>query len=206
MARGYAQSGSERTQSLLNVPGPEIAKKVKEIIDGTQGGFPESFPGTRFITAMNLFNEMNEDAKSGRQISLTALSAAAGEMERLKREALSESYNKPMSVLAESMRNRLDVNQNNIALAISPTAYLSNFDKSDPSGQTYDQRVIQETGKKLQFATDAMKILRNAPEAFTSMKVADVETFVNDYVRMNLKGAAQAKFTGIKWNIRSYPD
>lgn len=206
MARGYAQSGSERTQSLLTVPGPEIAKKVKEIIDGTQGGFPESFPGTRFITAMNLFNEMNEDAKSGRQISLTALSAAAGEMERLKREALSERYNKPMSVLAESMRNQLAVNQNNIALATSPTAYLSNFDKSDPSGQTYDQRVIQETGKKLQFATDAMKILRNAPEAFATMKVADVETFVNDYVRMNLKGAAQAKFTGIKWNVRSYPD
>lgn len=206
MARGYAQSGSERTQSLLTVPGPEIAKKVKEIIDGTQGGFPESFPGTRFITAMNLFNEMNEDAKNGRQISLTALSAAAGEMERLKRESLSERYNQPMSVLAESMRNRLDVNQHNVALTSTPTSYLSDFDKNDPSKQTYDRRIIEETGKKLQFATDAMKILRNAPEAFATMKVADVETFVNDYVRMNLKGAAQAKFKGIKWNVRSYPD
>jgi hypothetical protein len=202
MARGYSQSGSERSQSLLSVPGPEIAKKVREIIDGTQG----SMPGTRFITAMNLYNEMSEDAKAGRQISLTALSVAGGEMERLKNTALSEGYNKPMSTLAESMRSRLDVNQNNVVLVNTPNTYLSNFDKSDPSNQTYDQRVIQETGKKLQFATDAMKILRNAPEAFATMKVADVETFVNDYVRMNLKGAAQAKFTGIKWNVRSYPD
>lgn len=206
MARGYAQSRSERTQALLNVPGPEIAKRVKEIIDGTQGGFPESFPGTRFITAMNLFNEMNEDAKSGRQVSLTALSAAGGEMERLKREALSERYNKPMSTLAESMRNRLDVNQNKLALTADPKTYFSAYDTSDSSGQTYDQRVIQETGKKLEYATEAMKILRNAPEAFATMKVADVETFVNNYVRMNLKGAAQAKFSGIKWNVRSYPD
>lgn len=202
MARGNSRAQSERTQSLLGIPGPAIASRVKDIIDSSS----QTFPGNRFITAMNLVKEMTEDAKSGRQVSLTALSVAQSEMERLKNESLNEGYNKPMSGLAESMRNRLDVTQNKLALTSSPTTYFSAYDTSDSSGQTYDQRTIAEKGKKLEYATEAMKILRNAPEEFAKMKVADVEGFVNDYVKMNLKGASQEKFKGIKWSVRSYPD
>jgi hypothetical protein len=202
MARGTSRAQSERTQSLLGVPGPAIASRVKDIIDSSS----QTFPGNRFITAMNLVKEMTEDAKSGRQVSLTALSVAQSEMARLKNESLTEGYNEPMSAMAESMRNRLDVTQNKLALTSNPTTYYSSYDTSDSSGQTYDQRMINEKGKKLEYATEAMKILRNAPEEFAKMKVADVEGFVNDYVKMNLKGSAQEKFKGIKWSIRSYPD
>jgi hypothetical protein len=200
MARGYSQSRSENP-SLLKTPGPEIASTAKNIIAKSGDDV-----GSQFVAAMNWLNSMTADAKRGEQISLTGMSAVQSEMLRLKNEALTTGYNKPMSLLAEEMRNRLDVTPNGLALLATPTAYYSSYDKSDSSGQTYDQRIITEKGKKLEYATEAMKILRNAPEAFNRFKVADVENFVNDYVRMNLKGAAQEKFTGIKWNIRSYPD
>jgi hypothetical protein len=194
------KSSSERTQSLLGLPGPAIASRVRDIIDSSG----QTFPGTRFVTAMNLVNEMMDDAKSGKQVSLSALSAAQSEMERLRKESLTEGYNKPMSVLAEQMRGRIDVNPNGLALTSNPKTYLSSYSKSDSSGQTYTERTIKETNpKKLELATEALKILRNAPESFAKMKVDDVEKYVNDYVKLNF--GATKNYKSIKWELTEYP-
>ena len=199
MARGYSQSRSERTQSLLGVPGPQIGEAVNAIVNksGTMGG--------KFINAFNLYNEMTEDAKSGKQVSLSAMSEAGSLMRQLKNDAIYSGINSLNSLTADSMRASVPVTKNNLSIGYNADSFVSNFDKSDTSGQTYDSHSIRETGKKLDYAKEALKILRNAQDVFGDMKRDDVEKFVNDYVKSNLTPGLAAKFKGVKWETYHFP-
>lgn len=199
MARGYSQSRSERTQALLGVPGPQIGDAVKDIVNksNTDGG--------KFINAFNLYNEMTEDAKSGKQVSLTAMAEAGNLMRQLKNNAIYSGINSVTSLTADTMRASMPITKNNLSIGYNAGSFVHNFDKSDTSGQTYESSTINASGKNLQYATEALKILRNARDVFEEMKRADVEKFVDDYVRSNLTPGMAAKFKGIKWDTYSFP-
>lgn len=181
----------EGSQSLLKTPGPEISKAVRNIIgaDTNQGA------GTKFANAQKLYDEMTQDAKSGKQVSLTAMAEAGNLMRQYRDEALAAPPAKDVVVT-----------KNNLSLGYGGSdSFISGYDKSDSSGQTYDTRQVADKGKKRELAMEAVKILGSAPEAFAEMKVADVEKFVNTYVKANLTGATQKNFTGIKWTMYSFP-
>ena len=161
--------------------------------------------GGKFINAFNLYNEMTEDAKSGKQVSLSAMSEAGSLMRQLKNDAIYSGINSLNSLTADSMRASVPVTKNNLSIGYNADSFVSNFDKSDTSGQTYDSHSIRETGKKLDYAKEALKILRNAQDVFGDMKRDDVEKFVNDYVKSNLTPGLAAKFKGVKWETYHFP-
>jgi len=178
-------------RGLLATPGPEISKVVRNIVgaDTNQGA------GTKFFNAQRAYDYMTQDAKEGKQVSLTAMAEAGNLMRQYRDEALAAPPAKDVVVTP-----------NNLSLGSGgPDTYISGYDKSDSSGQSYDQRVVADKGKKKELAMEAVKILGSAPEAFAEMKVADVEKFVNTYVKANLTGATQKNFTGIKWTMYPFP-
>lgn len=199
MARGYSQSRSERSQSLLGVPGPQLAEAVSAIVNksNTDGG--------KFINAFNLYNEMTEDAKAGKQVSLTAMAEAGNLMRKFKNDAISTGINSVTSLTGDTMRATMPITKNNLSIGYNAGSFVHNFDKSDTSGQTYESSTIRATGKTLQYATEALKILRNARDTFEEMKRADVEKFVDDYVKSNLTPGLASKFKGVKWDTYSFP-
>ena len=193
MARGYAQSSSERTQGLLNVPGPEIRDKVNALINP-----PGTSVGGAFINAFKLANEMNADAKEGRQVSLTALSQAMNEVRKLKDVAL--QY--PTTFIKTD--NGL-IQEGGVT---TERSFLSDFDKNDESGQTYDRHILDDKNgaRNTAAAKEALLLLNHAPELFRTMKRQDVFDWVDEYVKAQLTPKMAEKFKGIKWNSKSYPD
>ena len=184
----------------MNLPGPELVQRVNQITSGE--------PGDQIIKAMQLSADLTADAKSGKQVSLTAM-ALVGQKVR-------ENLNKINNNVDGAAQGRPLFNDNGIILettgsAVNPFSeqYLSDYDFKDSSGQTFTRHIIDDSKngtKNIQFAREALAILRNAPEAFKGMKNADVQKFVDDYVRSNLSEKMAPKFKGIRWNSMSYPD
>lgn len=208
MARGQSRAQSEVNTTLLATPGPQIAAKVREMVENVDYSPNElnAFQGNKFVRAMKIYSEISDAARAGKQVSLTSMMEAGRIMSEVKQAALTTGLNAE-GLTAEEMRNASRVTKNNLVFMNygGNGTYLSSFDKSDPSGQTYTQRVVEDKGTKRELAIEAMKILRNAPAEAEEMKVADVEKFVNDYVRMNLKGKAADNFKGIKWSLMNFP-
>jgi len=191
MARGTSRAQSELSQSFLTVPGQQIGGAVRAYIEESNSS------GGRFIKAAQLYADMTEDAKSGKQVSLTAMNEAGALMRKYKTETLAGSE--------ESKNSPLTVTPQNTSIGYSKDSFISSFDRSDTSGQTYTSNVIKESGKKLQYAQEALKILRNAPDAFEKMNRADIEKFVDGYVKDNLTPGLAAKFKGVKWETYNFP-
>ena len=190
MARGNSRAQSERSQGLLSTPGPEIGNVVRNYV----GTDTKVGAGTKFANALKLYDEITQDALSGKQISLTAMAEAGRQMRLYRDEALAAPPAKDVTVTP-----------NNLSLGYVGDGFISGYARSDISGQSYDTRTIADKGKKKELAVEAIKILGTAPEAFAEMKVADVEKFVDTYVKTNLSAAAAKNFKGIKWNLNSYP-
>jgi hypothetical protein len=72
----------------------------------------------------------------------------------------------------------------------------------DPSGQTYDSYLIDHRNPKTvaRLAQQAMQLWRKANPS--SNDHADLETFVDKYVKEKSNG----KWDYVRWNSKSYPD
>jgi hypothetical protein len=146
------------------------------------------------IEAFKRLETLKADAQSGKQISLSDLSQAQNDLARAAKQAV-----------AYGVVNR--ENSLGVRVGQSDHGFVSGIDKNDPSGQTYDRWIIEDTnGKKVTAAAkEALALVRFSSD-FDKMQSGDIREFVNEYVKSKLPEGQAARFTRVKWNMKSYPD